>query len=169
MDYLLGLAKQENSPITEYSKWKKIYPNRPPEDASKGERDIGFGHKITKRELKWGLIYGIRFEDGITVKEAYDILGADISKHRSLAAGRFGPTFYDLPRVARDVLTDYSFTGTLHSFPSFFQAMKDRDYDEAVHQHERSYTSGGRKVKLVRRNNFIMDMLNELKRDDFFK
>lgn len=169
MSYLKELALQENAPITKYPKNQLIFPNKPPEDSKKGERDIGFGHKITEEEERLNMIYGIPFEEGIPLKLAYDILGADISVHMNRAARKWGSSFYNLPETAKNILTDYSFTGTLHSFPSFFRALRERNWDNAIKEYERGYTSGGRRILLVRRNRFILDMLLELKEEGFFK
>ena len=168
-DYLQGLASQENAPITKLKEGQLIFPNKPPEDAKRGERDIGFGHKITGDEDRLRMIYGIPFEEGITLRQAYDILGADISIHMNRAARKWGDTFYNLPQTAKDILTDYSFTGTLHKFPSFFRALRERDWEGSIKHFERSYTSGGQRVLLTRRNRFILDKLLELKEKGFFK
>jgi len=165
-DYLNALAKQENGPLLKSK--DLIHPNVPPEKSKAGERDIAFGHKITPSQEKSGKIYGIDYTKGITQEQAKEILKKDYETHKIKTKVKVGKKFDSLPKVAQDLLVDYSFTGVLHKFPKFTRAILDGDLGGAMKEYERSFTNKeGVKQKMHRRNEFTKGMLEDLKKSGY--
>ncbi|MCS5594673.1 MAG: hypothetical protein NZ730_09040 [Porticoccaceae bacterium] len=52
---------------------------------SNRSRDIGYGHKLTSKERKSGLIYGIPHKEGIDEEQALEIFSKDMGYHTNLA------------------------------------------------------------------------------------
>tara|TARA_Y100001963_G_C6675894_1_gene397396 strand:+ start:130 stop:975 length:846 start_codon:yes stop_codon:yes gene_type:complete len=104
--------------------------------------DIGYGHKLTKKELKTGKIYDmfdIYDSEGnareFSEKELDTILELDILKHKKDAVKNFNKhvknvDFFDLPVSGQHMLIDYDFNGIKpEKLP---KALANKDYDKVV-------------------------------------
>ncbi len=164
--YTNKLKIQENDPLFKGKYSGKIFPNKPPEDAkdgAKATRDIGYGHKITPRQEKAKMIYGIDFSNGITEQQASWILVRDIEKHARLARLHVGKDLWDnLNQAGKDLLTDFSFTGTLGKFPNMFDAIRSRDKQRVIREYRRYFTKGGEKTEMKRRNAMALKLIKEM-------
>lgn len=158
--YVNALAQQENGPLTMLSPDQLIMPNKAPEDG--GGMDIGFGHKLTGSEKKSGEVYGIDITKGITKNQAYMILNEDTKVHQAQAAAYVGPEKFDaLPPIAQDILTDFSFTGTIDKFPKFVEAVLNGDFATMRDEYERYFKQQGSSVPLRNRNEMMLAMIDE--------
>ncbi len=160
-EYKSQLASQENRKLTLMPESMTVKAKKAPE--SGGGLDIGFGHKLTSEEKESGKVYGIDWNEGISVKQAYEILDKDIVKKTDQARRIIGSKFDQLPVEAKELLTDYAFTGTLKSFPKFSKAIVDGDYATAKKEYVRHMRKGGKMVKLRRRNKYALKAIEDLK------
>lgn len=163
-----NVAAQENEPLFFKVQGTRVYPNPAPEDG--GGQDIGFGHKIQPEEYERGLIHGVRWKGGITREEALTILSFDIKVHEGRARNKFGSVEFDsLPRSGQQLLTDFSFTGTLNSFPKLFKAIKERNIVGVLNNYKRFFRYRGKLVEMHRRNAFAYRLIKELVDEGYFK
>jgi len=159
--YADGLMRQENSRVYNLPEGELIYPNKAPED--KGGSDLAYGHKLSEEELKSGSVYGIDYTEGITKDDASSILELDIIKHRDRAETKVGPEVWDsLPQVGKELLTDFSFTGTLDKFPKMLQGLKDRDKSVVMTEYKRKFKLGGTMKDMVERNKFSRELIESM-------
>jgi len=159
--YMEGLKRMENYLLVDAPSDTIVMPNKPPEDTD--TRDLAWGHKITEEEEASGEIYGIPFNNGITKAEAEMILEADIIKHGQLARAKVGQKVWnELPQAGKDLLVDYSITGTLHKFPKMFLGIANKNKGEVVKEMTRKYTEGGELKPMKTRNAFGMEMIEAM-------
>ena len=169
MDYMMGVASQENQGLLDLPDDAIIMPNVAPE--KDGGMDIAFGHKLTPEEAETKTVYGIDISNGITKDQAFQILQLDIEKKMKDTRRIIGPDKFDtLPTPAKEALTDLHFTGVLNSFPSFKEAILTGNKEKAYKEYKRKFTNKqGQKVEMKRRNNFMRSILDRLTATGYLK
>jgi len=163
--YTSGLMVQENSELYKAPEDELIHPNKAPEEG--GGQDIAYGHKLTEGEIKKGEVYGIAYTKGITKKDAERILELDIIKHKNKAEAKVGSSVWnELPQAGKNLLTDFSFTGTLHKFPKMLAGIKSKNKEVVLNEYRRKFKKGGTMRDMVERNKFSREMIAGM--EDYF-
>ena len=94
----------------------------------------------------------------------------DIKVHEGRARNRYGSVEFDkLPRAGQQLLTDFSFTGTLYSFPKLFKAIKEKDIVGVLNNYKRFFRYRGKLVEMHRRNAFAHRLVKEMVDEGYFK
>lgn len=152
-EFISHIKSVENSIMKGWNKrTRKWFPH----DSFEGGTDtIAYGHKLTRDDIR-----SKRFENGITMDQANQLLLHDIKKHEDRVK-RYMMTKYDvdynnLTLPQKFLLTDYEYTGVLSKFPSFTIALLVGNKAGMIDEHRR--LSKGR--PLVDRNNRTVDYIN---------
>lgn len=140
-----------------------------PYDAGEGGTPtIGYGHKLSKEEIKSGKVYGFSLKD-IDKDAAETILRADIaSKQESLdkkLTSKYNISLSELDPTRREMLLDYEFNvkGGINKFPAFTKAVLADDIETARKEYVRKVQDPktNKMIPLGRRNkNFFDRYLN---------
>ncbi|MBV5342723.1 hypothetical protein JZU68_03600 [bacterium] len=163
-----NLAIQENEVLYLKPKNTTEYLRKAKEDT--GGKEIGFGHLCNSHELISKTIYGIPYENGITREQALVILDYDIDKHLRLARTKLSPTRFDrLPLSAKQLFLDFSFNGALSKFPTLILSIFDKNIKGVMDNYKRYFIYRGKKVELVRRNEFGLKLITELVKEGYFE
>jgi GH24 family phage-related lysozyme (muramidase) len=114
---------------------------------------IGYGHKITAKELKSG-----RFKFGITPEVADKILREDVKKAAEGAKRHFGEKGWEeMSQAQKDAAIDHSFnlgSAGLKKFPRWSEALRTGDWETVRKESKRHYKDSRTKdwVAMSRRN-----------------
>ena len=118
---------------------------------------IGFGHKLTREEVKSGRVYGFDPRN-LTIEDAEEILRLDIQRAQRTLDRRLrkshGVALKDLSPRKRMMLTDYEFNlrGGISSFPSFTGAVIAGDQSKQEDEMTRYYTDAKGVTRPLARN-----------------
>ena len=87
------------------------------------------------------------------------------------AANSLSPAATEMQRESSGSirLTDFSFTGTLNSFPKLFKAIKERDIVGVLNNYKRFFKYRGKLVEMHRRNAFAHRLVKEMIDEGYFK
>ena len=181
---LEGMNNKEYNPSEEYMKALMLQENEnnaglrdnkyyPYDSVEGGTPTIGYGHKLTEAEVK-----AKKYSSGLTKEEVDKLMRNDLNRHKTVAQSSFEKqygkgSFNKLPGQLKDIVVDYSYTGTgVNEFPNFHKsvyeystandpAIKQAAYNNMLAQHKR-YTKG---QELVKRNAYTEQVLKKLKQD----
>lgn len=153
-DFVNHIKSVENSIMKGWDKRdRKWYPHKSFEG---GTDTIAYGHKLTRDDINSG-----KFDNGIAMSEAEDLLLQDIKKHedrvRRIMKNQYDVNYDTLSIPQKFLLTDYEYTGVLKKFPSFTVALLVGNKAEMIKQHERK--SNG--IPLQDRNARTADYINQ--------
>ena len=116
-----------------------------------GTPTLAYGHKMTKKEVETGiLINGTKWKQGITEKQAEDLLRYDLDRKWDSAArlisSRHGVRMQDLSIARQEMLLDMHFNPGLSVFPRFTRAVLDGNWDpsdpESAYNHYKRHLRG---------------------------
>ena len=111
--------------------------------AEGGTDTIGYGHKLTDKEIKANSVYGYNL-DTLTVEQADDILKKDLGKAYSQLSKTFGEDFINLDDRRKQMLLDFQFNlGGLKKFPKFTAALFAGDEKTMMNEYKRVFTPAG--------------------------
>ena len=181
---LEGMNNKEYNPSEEYMKALMLQENEnnaglrdnkyyPYDSVEGGTPTIGYGHKLTEAEVK-----AKKYSSGLTKEEVDKLMRNDLNRHKTVAQSSFEKqygkgSFNKLPNQLKDLVVDYSYTGTgIDKFPSFHKSVyeystandpsvKQAAYNNMLAQHKR-YTKG---QELVKRNAYTEQVLKNLKQE----
>lgn len=140
-EFVNHIKRVENSVMSGWDKQsQKWYPHKSFEG---GTPTIAYGHKLTKEDISSG-----RFNNGITMKQAEQLLMDDIVKHIERAKSKIkslGVDYNKLSLPQRFLIVDFEYTGVLNKFPKFIKALLANNKEEMLNQYKRF--SNGRPLK----------------------
>lgn len=132
---------------------------KPYDSKEGGTPTIGFGHKLTKEELKSGKVYGFDIKN-LKEDEADAILLADLAAKQDILdkrlSSKYGISLSELDPVKKEMLLDYEFnTGdVLGKFPKFSAAVMENDLEGMRKEYVRKVKDpkSGKMIPLKMRN-----------------
>ncbi len=131
--------------------------------AEGGQDTVGYGHKLTDKEIKTGKIYGYDI-DSLTLEDVNEILKLDLSKAYASLSEKFGKDFADLDDRRKQMAIDFQFNlGGLEKFPIFTEALFAGDEAIMKKEYERSFEdprSGEMKLLKDRNKKFRREFLD---------
>jgi hypothetical protein len=179
-----GVNNQEYNPSEEYMKALMLQENEnnaglrgnkyyPYDSVEGGTPTIGYGHKLTEDEVK-----SKKYASGLTKAEVDNLMRSDLNRHKIAAQSSFEKeygkgSFNKLPGQLKDIVVDYSYTGTgVNEFPNFHKSVyeystakdpgtKQAAYNNMLAQYKR-YTKG---KELTKRNAYTEQVLKNLKQE----
>ena len=111
--------------------------------AEGGADTIGYGHKLTDKEIKANSVYGYNL-DTLTIEQADDILKKDLGKAYTQLSETFGKDFINLDDRRKQMLLDFQFNlGGLKKFPKFTAALFAGDEKTMMNEYKRVFTPAG--------------------------
>jgi len=96
-----------------------------------GTDTIGYGHKLTAKEIESGKINGVNFADGISDEDAVKIRTKDL-RNGIKSAGL--PTGWSSEKLTLALDVAHRVGNLKKNAPSFLKALKNDDYEEAFAQ-----------------------------------
>lgn len=167
--YIQELMRQENEGNTGFRN-NRYYPY---DSVEGGTPTIGYGHKLTEKEVNSN-----KYAAGLTREDVEKLMRSDLRKHKDVARSAFENeygkgTFNRLPNPLKDLVVDYSYTGTgIDKFPNFHKAvyeysaakdpaLKQEAYEKMLAQYKR-HTG---KKELKKRNDYTEKVLRGLKQE----
>jgi GH24 family phage-related lysozyme (muramidase) len=118
-----------------------------------GHTLIGYGHKLTRQEIASG-----RFREGISAKEADDLLRADVQKAAVIAERHFGEDGWkEMGQAQKDAALDHVYTlgaKGMRGFPRWSHALRTGDWQGVKREAKRFYKDSRSRnwVEMSRRN-----------------
>ena len=101
-------------------------------------KDIGYGHKLSAKELKDKKVYGIDVSKGISKDQADFILSKDLEKKYEQVSKKI-PNFKNLTPLEQALVTDFEFNvrGGIKAFPKMLKALQARDVQTLNKEYKR--------------------------------
>ena len=101
-------------------------------------KDIGYGHKLSAKELKDKEVYGIDVSKGISKDQADFILSKDLEKKYEQVSKKI-PNFKNLTPLEQALVTDFEFNvrGGIKAFPKMLKALQARDVQTLNKEYKR--------------------------------
>lgn len=101
-------------------------------------KDIGYGHKLSAKELKNKEVYGIDVSKEISKDQADFILSKDLEKKYKQVSKKI-PNFKNLTPLEQALVTDFEFNvrGGIKSFPKMLKALQERDVQTLNKEYKR--------------------------------
>lgn len=119
-----------------------------------GNPTVGFGHKLSDKELADGKVYGFDIYS-MTPEQARQVMLMDLQKHEESLAKELGDDFDKLDQRRKEMLLDFQYNlgSAKRKFPKFTQAVIDNDEETMNKEYERFYkTPSGESRPLESRN-----------------
>jgi hypothetical protein len=130
-------------------------------------RDIGYGHKLTGKEVAQQKVFGIDISNGITEEQASFILEQDLQKRFADLPNKI-PNFTTYSPREQALILDYEFNvkGGAKKFKNLLKAIENQDPDLLEKEYRRYFKKGGKTLELSKRNkdtynNFILPLMKE--------
>lgn len=121
-----------------------------------GNPTVGFGHKLTDKEVREGKVYGYDIQT-MTPEQARDVMMKDLAKKEETLKRSIGEeTYENLDQTRREMLLDFEYNlgSAKEVFPTFTQAVIDNDIETMNREYKRGYyTPDGQFRELRQRNN----------------
>lgn len=120
-----------------------------------GNPTVGFGHKLTDKELEEGKVYGFDIYT-MTPEQAREVMMKDLEKHEESLKNELGDDFDKLDQRRKEMLLDFQYNlgSAKRVFPTFTQAVIDNDVETMNEEYKRFYrTPAGDMRELRSRNN----------------
>ena len=119
-----------------------------------GNPTVGFGHKLSDKELEEGKVYGFDIYT-MTPEQARQVMLIDLQKHEESLKRELGDDFDKLDQRRKEMLLDFQYNlgSAKRKFPKFTQAVIDNDEETMNKEYERFYkTPSGESRPLESRN-----------------
>ena len=121
-----------------------------------GNPTVGFGHKLTDKEVEEGKVYGFDIYT-MTPEQAREVMLKDLEKKEESLKRSIGEdTYENLDQTRREMLLDFEYNlgSAKEVFPTFTQAVIDNDVETMNEEYKRGYyTPSGEFRELRSRNN----------------
>jgi GH24 family phage-related lysozyme (muramidase) len=147
-DFLNFLMEQENA---SFLQGKSPALHDSPEG---GNPTVGFGHKLSNKELKEGKVYGFDIYK-MTPEQAREVMVKDLQKHKASLASELGDAFNNLDQRRKEMLLDFQYNlgSVKRKFPKFTKAVIENDEETMNKEYKRFYeTKNGERLPLQSRN-----------------
>ena len=153
--FITYIKEVENAPLMNKDK------NFKHKSVEGGTDTIGFGHKLTQKELETGLVYGYDIKN-LNREAVEDILKKDLKAKNQILINLYGKKYKDLDYRRKQMLLDFQFNvknfKDKNVFPKFKEALFAGDEVGMEKEYKRYYKNKLGKMKLLARNKKFKDL-----------
>jgi len=153
--FITYIKEVENAPLINEDK------NFKHKSVEGGTDTIGFGHKLTQKELETGLVYGYDINN-LNREAVENILKEDLKEKNKILTNLYGKKYTDLDYRRKQMLIDFQFNvknfKDKNVFPKFKEALFAGDEVGMEKEYERYYTDKVGKMKSLARNKKFKDL-----------
>tara|TARA_X000001388_G_C2210501_1_gene114945 strand:+ start:658 stop:1188 length:531 start_codon:yes stop_codon:yes gene_type:complete len=149
--FLNYVKKAENAPL--FLSGTNATRQKSPEG---GLDTVGYGHKLTEREIASGKVYGYDINN-LNKNQANTILLRDLEEKNKILTNKLGTAYTELDPRRKQMLLDIQFNvkGGVDSFPKFREAVFNNDINTMQKEYKRYFENKqGEMVELARNKQF---------------